>query len=319
MQGSIRTLIIVRFTSGLGNQMFQYNLYSLLREKYPQTQVKADVRWFYTDDEHHGFELRRIFENVPGSRFSLDEATTREIYSASGQIPTPVKGRLARPVKFLLGPVNRKLREAGKCEKCGVTFDLLQEDIEYDRIVNLDPSKNYYIFGYFIEEAYYRDRMEAIRSELVFPPLTGENEKIARQMEQEESVSVHVRRGDYLSKTYAGQFLCLERDYYEPAVEVVRQHLSAPKFYIFSEDADYVRQAFDWLPDKTIVNINSGNDSFRDMQLMTKCKANIIANSTFSQWASILNENPGHITVYPARYMSDEDTEMRTLPGWIRV
>ena len=69
----------------------------------------------------------------------------------------------------------------------------------------------------------------------------------------------------------------------------------------------------------TVVDINKGNDSFRDMQLMSICRANIIANSTFSQWASILNENGDHITVYPARYMKDEDTEVRNLPGWIRV
>ncbi len=299
--------------------MFQYNLYSFLRRKYPQTKVKADVRWFYTDDEHHGFELRRIFDNVEGSEFLLEEATAAEIFSVSGQIPTPFRGPLARPVRYLLGPVNRKLRESGRPEKAGITYNQLEEKFSYETVSDLDISKNHYIFGFFIEEAYYRDRIQTLKKELVFPPMTGENSELADRMTKENSVSIHVRRGDYLSKTYAGQFLCLERDYYEPAVEAVRKQLSDPKFYIFSEDADYVREAFSWLPDKTVVSINSGNDSFRDMQLMTKCKANIIANSTFSQWASILNENPEHITVYPARYMADEDTEVRTLPGWIRI
>ncbi|MBR6159012.1 MAG: alpha-1,2-fucosyltransferase [Lachnospiraceae bacterium] len=312
-------MIIVRFTSGLGNQMFQYNMYSQLREMYPGTQVKADVTWFYTQDEHHGFELRRIFENVPGSEFFLEEATTSEIYSVSGQIPTPVKGVLAKPLKFLLGPVNRKLREAGKIERSGITLDSFQSDIGPDMIRNLDVSRNCYIFGFFIEEDFYKQRISALKRQFVFPPMTGENARLSREMEETNSVSVHVRRGDYLSQTYSGRFLCLERDYYEPAVSVIREHLDAPKFYIFSEDADYVREAFSWLEDKTIVDINSGNDSFRDMQLMTKCKANIIANSTFSQWASILNENEDHITVYPAKYMADEDTEVRTLPGWIRI
>lgn len=319
MQGERSGLIIVRFTSGLGNQMFQYNMYSQLREMYPGTQVKADVTWFYTQDEHHGFELRRIFENVPGSEFFLEEATTSEIYSVSGQIPTPVKGVLAKPLKFLLGPVNRKLREAGKIERSGITLDSFQSDIGPDMIRNLDVSRNCYIFGFFIEEDFYKQRISALKRQFVFPPMTGENARLSREMEETNSVSVHVRRGDYLSQTYSGRFLCLERDYYEPAVSVIREHLDAPKFYIFSEDADYVREAFSWLEDKTIVDINSGNDSFRDMQLMTKCKANIIANSTFSQWASILNENEDHITVYPAKYMADEDTEVRTLPGWIRI
>ncbi len=312
-------LIVVRFTSGLGNQMFQYNLYRLLTEKYPQTEVKADVTWFYTDDEHHGFELLRIFDKVPGSDFSLDIATTAQIYSVSGQIPTPVKGPLARPVRYLLGPVNRKLREAKKPEKCGVTLNHLEQKIDYETLCNLDIEKNYYIFGYFIEEEFYRDRTPQIKKELVFPELTGRNAQIARKMERENSVSIHVRRGDYLSKTYSGQFLCLDMDYYRPAVEAIRDRIEDPVFYIFSEDAEYVRQAFDWLPEKVVIDHNTGNDSYMDMQLMSKCKANIIANSTFSQLASILNENTDHITVYPSKYMRDEDTQVRTMPGWIRI
>lgn len=299
--------------------MFQYNLYSLLKEMYPDTQVKADVTWFYTDNEHHGFELCRIFDNVPGSGFSLTKATTSEIYKITGQVPAPIKGKLARPVWRLLGPVNRWLRESGKPDKCGIRFDALKYRIDYSQFLNLDVTKDYYVFGFFIEENYYKDRLDKIKKELVFPAMTGRNEEIAKKMESENAVSIHVRRGDYLSATYAGRFLTLDRDYYEPAVDIVRQHISDPVFYIFSEDADYVNKAFDWLPDKTIVDINSGNDSFRDMQLMTKCKANIIANSTFSQWASILNENEDHITVYPAKYMADEDTEVRSMPGWIRV
>ena len=299
--------------------MFQYNLYSYLRDKYPGIKVLADVRWFYTDDEHHGFELRRIFENTPGSDFRLEAAGIRDIYSVSGQIPTPVRGILARPSKFLLGPVNRRLRESGKRNRSGTVLDALCEKINPETVLNPDPGRDYYIFGFFTEEIYYRDRLDKLKREFVFPPLTGENEELAREMDSLQSVSVHIRRGDYLSKTYADQFLCLERDYYESAVSIMRQHMDAPHFYMFSEDPGYVKEAFDWLEDKTIVDINTGNDSFRDMQLMSRCKGNIIANSTFSQWASILNVNPGHITVYPAKYMSDEDTEIRTLPGWIRV
>ena len=312
-------MIIVRFTSGLGNQMFQYNLYSLLKDMYPQASIKADTRWFYTQDEHHGFELRRIFENVEGSAFLLDDASTAEIYSVTGQIPTPVKGKLAPTIKHLLGPVNRILRERGVPEKKGIVFDQLAASIDPDDLFNLDIGKDYYIFGFFVEEIYYMNRIDAIKRELIFPKLNAENAKLAEKMRRENSVSVHVRRGDYLSATYADKFISLGVDYYRAAVDIIRQHIKDPTFYIFSEDAEYTRQAFDWLGDKTIVNINSGNDSYRDMQLMSICKANIIANSTFSQWASILNENSEHITVYPAKYMADSDTEDRKMPGWIRI
>ncbi len=312
-------MIIVKFTSGLGNQMFQYNLYRFLKEKYPETPVKADITWFNLEDEHHGFELCRIFGNVAGSDFSLDKASTAEIYRVSGQIPTPVKGIAGRAIRPFIGHINRRLREAGMIEKNGVTHDQLVSPISFETICDLDVTRNHFIFGYFVEECYYRDRLDAIRKELVFPPMTGENAELAKKMEQEDSVSIHVRRGDYLSAKYSDKFLSLGNDYYEKAVNIVREHIANPKLYIFSEDREYVNEASAWLEDKTVVNNNKGNDSFRDMQLMSMCKANITANSTFSQWGSILNVNPAHITVYPAKYMVGEDTEVRTMPGWIRV
>ena len=299
--------------------MFQYNLYSFLKERYPDTKIKADVRWFYTEDEHHGFELNRIFANVEGSGYSLDIASAREIYSVTGQIPTLLKGNAGRLVRRLTSPVNRWLKKSGRTAGRKVIWDQLEKRFEYDDLCNLDTNKDHFIFGYFVEEAFYRDRIDKIKKELKFPPMSGENAKIVDKMEHEESVSVHVRRGDYLSATYSGKFLCLGIDYYEQAVKIVKEHLSNPVFYFFSEDPAYIEEAFSWLPDKIIVNINTGDDSYRDMQLMSKCKANIIANSTFSQLASILNDNPGHITVYPAKYMAGEDTEVRTMPGWIRV
>lgn len=312
-------MIIVRFTSGLGNQMFQYNLYRFLKEKYPKTPVKADITWFNIMDEHHGFELCRIFEGVGGSDFSLDRATIADIYKTSGQIPTPVKGTVGKLIRPFIGHINRRLREAGKIEKCGVTHDQLSAPISFDTICNLDVTRNHYIFGFFIEECYYRDRMDRIRKEMVFPPLTGENADLAKRMEQENSVSIHVRRGDYLSGKYSDKFLSLGKEYYDRAVGIMEQRLESPHYYIFSEDPDYVEKAFAHLQNKTVVTANTGNDSYRDMQLMSRCKANIIANSTFSQWGSILNVNPEHITVYPAKYMVGEDTEVRTMPGWIRV
>lgn len=312
-------LIIVRFTSGLGNQMFQYNLYRIMKERYPDIPVKADITWFRTEDEHHGFELSRIFGNVPGSDFSIDIASAYEIYSVTGQIPTLFRGGAGRIVRRLCGPINRRLRGRHDKGANAVIWDQLEGPIAYDDLLNLDTGKDHYIFGYFVEEVYYRDRIAKIKKELMFPPLSGENERIAKEMENTQSVSVHIRRGDYLSSKYSDKFLCLDRSYYEAAVNIVREHMSDPVFYMFSEDAEYVKKEFSWILNKKIVNINSGSDSFRDMQLMSKCKANIIANSTFSQWAAILNDNSGHITVYPASYMVGEDTEKRKMQGWIRI
>lgn len=320
-------MIIVRFTSGLGNQMYQYNLYRYLQERYPLATVKADLTWFYANNDHHGFELRRIFEGVEGSGFALDEATKSEIYRCSGQVPVFVKGPLAKGVRFLLGPVNRKLKESGKPQKCGVTFDQLEKPITFDEIDNLEVSKNYYICGFFIEEHYVKGRLEKLKKELIFPQVEGsassendkENAKWLETIRSSNSVSIHVRRGDYLSSTYSSQFVALGREYYESAANYIKEKVTSPKFFVFSDDPEYIKEAFEWLDEKEIVDINSGDDSFKDMMLMSNCKHNIVANSTFSQWAAILNNNPNHITVYPGKYLSYEDSEEKTMEGWVRV
>ena len=328
-------MIIVRFSSGLGNQMYQYNFYRMLKKRYPDTEVKVDLTWFYANNDHYGYELKRIFGQSSVSDFMVDEATKSEIFKVTGQIPPLVKGPLAKKVVFLEGPVNRILREHSKNDKSQNHIDQLNGDISnyyevneagksinplYEFVMNLDVSKDWYFTGFWIEEHYYKSRVLELKREFIFPEITdSENADIAAKMNETNSVSIHVRRGDYLSATYSGMFKSLGEEYYKNAVSVIREKITSPHFFIFSDDAEYISKAFEWLPDKTIVDVNRGKNSYKDMQLMTYCKHNIIANSTFSQWGAILNKNTGNITIYPAAYLADEDTEVKTLPGWTRV
>lgn len=316
-------MIIVRITSGLGNQMYQYNFYRMMKEMYPSVSVKADITWFNASNEHHGFELNKIFANVPGSDFSLDVASSKEIYKVTGQIPNLVKGPLAGTCRFLLGPVNRILRERIHPNREYYSIDRLESertDSFYEDVTHLDTSKDWYLFGFWIEEEYYKNRLDKIRSQFIFPALPeGENQRLAERMRDSESVCIHVRRGDYLSATYSDKFLTLGKEYYRKAVDYIRTVTSNPKFFIFSDDEEFVKNEFTWLSDKTIVTCNTGNSSYRDMQLMSLCKHSIIANSTFSQWGALLDVNEGHITVYPAAYMKGEDSEQKSLAGWVRI
>lgn len=315
--------------------MYQYNFYRYLTEKYPTTEVFADLTWFYSNNDHHGYELFRNFNLDQDSDHKLKVASKSQIFKVTGQIPPLVKGKLAKKVVFLLGPVNRILREHFTTAKLGNHIDQLDGDISnkteilengeescpfYDKVNNLDVSKDWYFTGFFIEERYHRNRIEKLKKELLFPEITDEdNLRILKDIRDNNSVSIHVRRGDYLSSTYASMFKSLGREYYEAAVRIIRERVDNPKFYLFSDDPEYMKEAFDWLEPKEIVNINSGDNSFRDMQLMSNCKHNIVANSTFSQWGALLNDNAGHMTIYPSAYLADEDTEVKTIPGWIRV
>ena len=342
-------MIIVRFTSGLGNQMFQYSFYQFLKNRYKDTRVLADLTWFYANNDHHGYELQRVFGSVEESEFSIEEASYTELFRVTGLVPNIKQpadmitaagaGRnsadKAKAFEKLRRYPNRILREFTQEKRAPYMIDQLSGAINnmdivasdgqitneiYDKVTGLDVSKDWYITGFWIEEKYIINRIDSIRRQLVFPVFTdGVNTELANRIVSGNSVSIHVRRGDYLSATYESMFVALGSTYYKKAVDYIKENVDKPEFYIFSDDVDFVNQEFNWLDNKIIVSNNSGDDSYRDMQLMSLCKHNIIANSTFSQWGALLNRNENHITVYPAAYLKGQDNEIKKMPGWVRI
>lgn len=312
-------MIVVRFTSGLGNQMYQYSFYELMKEKYGSENVKADITWFNANNDHHGYELENIFGNVKDSLFEVNHATFSDLFKVTGIIPN-VYGRTFEKIRRY---PNRIIREFTQNKRKPFIFDQLfgelSEEEFYNSVMNLDVSKDYYIMGFFTEQKYYRDRMDLVRKKLVFPEILNDSANIfLEDICGSESVSIHVRRGDYLSDTYKDQFISLGKEYYEDAVKYIKEKIDNPRFFIFSDDKEFIEKEFNWLENKCIVTGNDGNRSYLDMILMSRCKANIIANSTFSQWGSLLN-NKEHITLYPRAYMKGTDNEVKTLPGWVMI
>lgn len=320
-------MIIVRFTSGLGNQMFQYNLYSTLRQRFPQVKVKADVSWFARFAEHQGFELESLFLREDNPSFVFEKATDAEIIRCSGRIPNRVKGKAGEVWQFLLRIPHRILKLTGGSKYADQRID--QSGFEdnadiYEKLLEINPEQDYYITGFFIEEIYYKDRVDFLRNSLKFPSIEAEdvqNTTYAEAIRRDFSVSIHVRRGDYLSQQYSSSFLTLPMDYYKKAVEMVLEEQPDAKFFIFSDDEQYIRDSFTWIEkDKmTIISGNSGDKSFRDLQLMSMCKYNITANSTFSMWAGILNRNVNAKVFYPSIYMREKDSEIKLMDGWVRI
>lgn len=339
-------MIIVRFTSGLGNQMYQYNFYKLMKETYPEVPVYADLTWFYANNDHHGYELQKIFGH--NENFGIEEAPYRVIFRVTGQVPNMSKNHGKAFEKFRRYP-NRLLRPLLGAKKAPNILNRMETEVTYEQVMNLDTSKDWYLIGFWVEECYVLPRIEKLKEELTFDSDYSEkNAELVKAIREETSVSIHVRRGDYLT-TYAGQFKTLGRDYYEQGAKLIEKesggacdgsdsvsdssvgassvsagsvgagNQAAFKYFIFSDDSDFVKKEFHWLENKVIVDNNTGDDSFRDMQLMSLCKHNIIANSTFSAWAAMLNQNAGHITVYPSAYLSEEDTEEKSLEGWRRI
>lgn len=147
--------------------------------------------------------------------------------------------------------------------------------------------------------------------------LTPRNLEVFCQITSTNSVAVHIRRGDYIQKGFSDIFINLsETDYYHNAIKMINSHLANPYFFIFSNDVDWCKSNLS-LPNSVYVDWNKGSDSIYDFYLMSQCKVNIIANSTFSFWAAYLNRN-AEMVICPTRWFTYGIPEI--FPDtWIKV
>ena len=173
-----------------------------------------------------------------------------------------------------------------------------------------------YISGYFACEKYYSDILYDLREKIQFPVSSNPlNREMAQAMKEGNSVSVHIRRGDYLDSENAAMFgnICTDR-YYETAINLVRELSPGAHFYLFSDDTAYVSQKYQG-PEYTVVDINHGKDSFYDIWLMSQCRHNICANSTFSFWGARLNGNEDKIMIRPTIHKNSQMFVKKEMEG----
>lgn len=200
-------------------------------------------------------------------------------------------------------------------------FKFQEKNFRFDKNVFL--RKNAYFVGYYQSPKYF----EWIRGDLVreFSPkasASGKNFDAAKKIQKENSVSIHVRRGDYVSNqiTNAYHGVC-SLNYYKQAVEIIRNKVQKPFFYIFSDDKNWVKKNIKTGNAQVFVDWNNADNSFEDMRLMSLCKHNIIANSTFSWWGAWLNKNPNKIVIAPQKWFANKtiDTSDLIPHSWFRL
>ena len=165
-----------------------------------------------------------------------------------------------------------------------------------------------YLHGYWGSEKYFASIAEIIRHDLtVKSSLSGKDKEMAEQITSCESVSVHIRRMDFLPNTYTDQMSeCCSLDYYLCSVEHIALTVIKPHFFIFSDDNAWVRENFKLPYPVTLVDHNGPDKNYEDMRLMSLCKHNIIANSTFSWWGAWLNNNPDKIVFAPKKWFTEK-------------
>jgi len=187
----------------------------------------------------------------------------------------------------------------------------------------LSQPDNTYIDGFWQNENYFKPSSEAIRSDFLFRPFSLEhNNKLANDIDQCESLSIHVRRSDYVSNAQVLNYhgVC-NVDYYKSSVNFLIKDRPNIKLFAFSDDPEWVRTNLHFDYPFTIVSHNTAKSSVEDMHLMSLCKHNIIANSSFSWWSAWLNKNPHKVIIAPKIWFQDKlaNTSEIIPKEWIKL
>ncbi|MBT0653117.1 alpha-1,2-fucosyltransferase [Geomobilimonas luticola] len=296
-------MIIVKLIGGLGNQMFQYAVGRSLALKHA-TELKLDRT--FLDSEQNGYTRRKFELNC----FNLNV----QFASPCELLKFAVKDSsvLVKPHLWL-----RRLWNNVLLKSCVVK----EKHFQFDSTV-MQCHDNSYLAGYWQSEKYFQSVIDVIRNDFTFcDPLEGVNYKHANLITTTESVSLHVRRGDFIANSKAINFhgTC-DLAYYQRAISHIAPIISSPHFFLFSDDPEWVRVNLQLDFPSTIIDNNTGSAGHHDMHLMSLCKHNIIANSSFSWWGAWLNRNPDKIVLAPKRWFNDPSINTEDIiPGWLRI
>lgn len=283
-------MIIIQLIGGLGNQLFQFALYYKLKTMGRKVKID-DISWY----KIHNVETLRICD----LGFMYEAAQPEDIIKYEDN-SLKLNDRIRRKI---IGSRDKIFKE---------------------RTCNFDPGilelDDVCLVGYWQSEKYFLDvREELLKTVILVNKLDERNKKVLDVINSTNSVSIHVRAGDYklpdLHKIYGD--ICTE-DYYTRAISTIIKQISAPKFFVFSNDPVWAKQRFD---DKDFIVVDNNDESlgYLDMYLMSQCKHNIIANSSFSWWGAWLNTNRNKIIIAPNKWLNTKEVTDIWCDSWIRV
>lgn len=273
-------MIIIQMSGGLGNQMFQYALY--LKLKKLGKEVKFDSTSSYVRDNARPIQLAVFNIHYP-------EATKEELIEMTDS-SMHLRDRVRRK---LMGRKSKEYREEG---------------FGYDPVVlTQDPA---YLVGTFQSELYFQDIKEQVREAFRFDQSVMQQETLSMKdtIQNTTSISIHVRRGDYLNAEEVYGEICTDA-YYDGAIKYMLEKYPDATFYLFTNDLTWADFFVNARPFANIVVVKDNTEytGYLDMYLMKHCKHNIIANSSFSWWAAWLNSHQEKTVIAPAKWLNSAE------------
>ena len=274
-------MVVIKISDGLGNQMFQYAHARALQNRTLQkvyldisdinnleNEWKRESGWVNLCDKRE-YQLDNFLISLPVIDADRLPAKNKKVYE---------KSRFLRYCKELRLLHTVYLNETD-CRENGLRYRKYQ---------------NYYVEGYFFDQNYYKDIADILRQEFKLKRKISVPDNISRVLKTRNTVSLHIRRGDFLK---VGRNIS-EGDYYIRAINYIQRIVEEPFLFIFSDDMEWVKNHMKFNLEYLIIG-EYGFSDCEELTLMSMCKNNIIANSTFSYWGAWLNPNKEKIVISP--------------------
>lgn len=286
-------MIIMEIKGGLGNQMFQYALgykLTLMGKK-----VKYDISSYVQN--RRGNNLRKFELDL--FELEMPIAAERELIQMGSGVS-------------ILGKI---------CKRSGLGKNkIYTENLDEGYQPSIFMMDDIYMSGYWQSEKYFKDIRTQILDIYRMPPsMERENRAVLEEIGKTNSVSMHIRRGDYLNEQnrdiYGG--ICTS-EYYESALNVLHQRMGNIKVFLFTDDPGWAKKKFK-KDDVYVVEENFNTNNAYDLFLMSRCRANIIANSSFSWWGAWLNQNREKVVIAPSKWFNNHNTSDYVCENWITI
>jgi hypothetical protein len=298
-------MICLQLKGGLGNQMFQYAFGVTMSYK-----LKSDLV----------FDLS-FNDNIPKAKGITNRSFQLTIFNI---LPIEISKNDLRKLKPLFNRVVNTIATKIGINGIQTSSYFLEKQYGYNKRINI-ISSNCYLSGYWQSYYYFESIEPKIRELFTFKSdLNGENLNRLNLIIGTNSVSIHIRRTDFLNNKSHDIHGSCSLTYYKDAIELVNSKIQSPHYFIFSDDIEWVKEndLFSNLQ-ATFIFGNIMDKSYIDMQLMSNCKHNIIANSSFSWWGAWLNGNPDKLVVAPKQWFLNAELNKQTndlIPQkWVRI
>ena len=285
-------MIYVRIRGGLGNQLFQYSAARSLADRL-NVNLGLDTREYNADSP---FEM------------GLKHFNIRAELNPKGLIKHKKNGFSKYILDIALGNHKNVYKET---------------NLGFNNLFHSLPNKTY-LKGYWQSEKYFENNQKKIFKDLQIIALQSKkNIKISENISKTNSVSLHIRRGDYVTNSaYNMKHGTCSLDYYKKSVDFLSKSLNKNfTIFAFSDDPEWVFKNLKLPMDIQFIEHNSSKKNYEDLRLMSQCNHNIIANSSFSWWGAWLNKSPKRTIISPKKWYADKNIKsIDIIPNnWVKI